>query len=92
MQKYIYIYIYFHQIKKVFCCGITYSMYISDDYMEHLFVTNSSYLNENTTKPMSTLTNKISTGNTVNITLMQQTYLIIVTILALKVLSTSIYR
>lgn len=68
-------------------------MYISDDYMEHLFVTNSSYLNENTTKkPMSTLTNKISTGNTVNITLMQQTYLIIVTILALKVLSTSIYR
>jgi len=67
-------------------------MYIDDEYLEHLSVKNSTYLNTDTTsKKTNSFKAKIQGKHFGNITLIQQVYLLLLTILALKVLSSSMY-
>ena len=67
-------------------------MYIDDEYLEHLSVKNSTYLNTDTeSKETNYFKTKIPRKHFDSITLIQQFYLLMLTILALKVLSSSMY-
>ncbi len=67
-------------------------MYIDDEYLEHLFVSNQTHLNSNTAMKTNLLS--ITSGNKKygKITLIQQLYLTMLTLIALKVLSSSMYK
>ena len=67
-------------------------MYIADEYLRNLFVSNPTKLNINTGSrgDISSEPLKITNKNN-KITLMQQTYLILLTIVALKILNSSMY-
>lgn len=67
-------------------------MYIADEYLRNLFVSNPTKLNSNTGSTGDVSSEPLTINNNNNkITLMQQTYLIMLTIVALKVLNSSMY-
>ena len=66
-------------------------MYIDDKYLENLFVSNPTHLNSNTAKKRR-LSSMSSDEKFTRITLIQQIYLTILTLVALKVFSASLYR
>ena len=67
-------------------------MYIADEYLRNLFVSNPTQLNSNTGSTGDVSSEPLTINNNNNkITLMQQTYLIMLTIVALKVLNSSMY-
>tara|TARA_Y100000389_G_scaffold104409_1_gene101272 strand:- start:104 stop:307 length:204 start_codon:yes stop_codon:yes gene_type:complete len=67
-------------------------MYIDDEYLEHLFVSNPTHLNSNTATKTSLLSTKNGNKKYGKITLIQQLYLTMLTLIALKVLSSSMYK
>ena len=67
-------------------------MYIDDEYLEHLFISNPTKLNSNTSKKTSLSSTKYSGEKNEKITLIQQMYLAMLTLIALKVLSSSMYK
>ena len=66
-------------------------MYIDDDYLEDLFVSNPTHLNRNTATKNNLLLTKSGHEKFGKITLIQQLYLTMLTLIALKVLSSSMY-
>lgn len=67
-------------------------MFIDDEYLKHLSLKNSTYLNTDTkSKDLYSVKPNISKTSFNNITLMQQIYLSLITILLLKILSATMY-